>query len=96
MAFQSSHEAETRVLEAAKLTPEEVRDLVPWMRGITPSGMRRLKVELDLQNLEAIQNFENSSSELTRWLIGFTIARVVLTVIIAYYTVPLARATPNH
>ena len=91
--FRSSQEVETRLLEILKLTPQEVHDLFPWMRQISEGGMRRLHVELDLQTLEAIQKFESSSSRLTGWLIALSVILVVLTVVIAFYTVLLARAT---
>ncbi len=63
-----------------------------WMNNISEAGMRRLNSELSLQNLEAVQQFEKSSSRLTGWLIGLTAVLVVLTVVIAAYTVVLARA----
>lgn len=89
--FNSYQQVEARLLEADKLTPEEVRALVPWMRQISEGGMRRLNVELDLQNLEAIQNFEKSSSRLTWGLIMLSVVLVVLTLVIAFYTILLAR-----
>ena len=54
--------------------------------------VRRLNSELSLQNIEAVQKFEKSSSRLTWWLIGLTVVLVVLTVVTAAYTVVLARA----
>jgi uncharacterized membrane protein len=64
---------------------------MPWMRQISDSGMRRLNAELALQNLEATQQFERSSSKLTSWLVGLTVVLVVLTVAIVYYTFLLTR-----
>jgi len=93
MPFNSSQEVENRLRSnIAKLTPEEVRDLFPWMNQISETGMRRLNSELSLQNIEAVQKFEKSSSRLTWWLIGLTVVLVVLTVVTAAYTVVLARA----
>jgi hypothetical protein len=60
------------------------------MNQISETGMRRLKAELTLQNIEAVQKFERSSSKLTGWIIGLTLALVALTVVIAYYTYVLA------
>ncbi len=95
MSFNSSQEVESRLrTDAKKLTPEEVRNLIPWMNTISEVGMRRLDSELALQNLEAVQEFEKSSSRLTLWLLGLTIMLTVLTVVIAFYTVVLAR-TPR-
>ena len=94
MPFPSSGDVENRLrTDNAKLTAQEVRDLMPWMNQISEVGMRRLGAELSLQNLEAVQNFEKSSSRLTRWVIGLTAVLLVLTVVIAYYTFVLARGT---
>lgn len=74
-----------RLLEEAPLTSQEVRDLIPWMNQISETGMRRLTVELLLQNLQAIQQFERSSSKLTYWMIVLTAALVLLTVALLYH-----------
>jgi hypothetical protein len=95
MPFNSSQEVESRLrTDTTKLTPEEVRNLFTWMNQISEVGMRRLNSELALQNLEAVQQFEKSSSRLTLWLVGLTAALIILTVVIAFYTVVLAR-TPH-
>ena len=87
MPFASPQDAESRLRSNnAKLTAEEVRDLMPHMNQISETGMRRLKAELTLQNIEAVQKFERSSSRLTGWIIGLTLALVALTVVIAYYS----------
>jgi hypothetical protein len=44
-----------------------------------------------LKNIEAVQKFEQSSSNLTKWLIWLTAVLVFLTIVIACYTVVLAR-----
>jgi len=91
MPFNSPHDVENRLrTDATKLKPEEVRELIPWANNISEPAMRRLHAELSLQNLEAVQQFEKSSSRLTGWLIGLTIVIVVLTVVIAIFTVMLA------
>jgi hypothetical protein len=93
MPFNSSQQVENRLrTDTTKLTPEEVRDLMPYMNQISEAGMRRLNSELALQNLQAVQKFEKSSSRLTWWLIGLTGVLVVLTIVIAAYTALLARA----
>lgn len=93
MPFNSSQEVENRLrTNTAKLEPGEVRDLMPWMNQISEAGMRRLKSELSLRNLEAVQQFEKSSSQLTWVIIGLTGVLVILTVVIAVYTAVLARA----
>jgi len=90
MPFNSSEDMERRLKDPARLTSQEVRELMPVMNQISESGMRRLGAELSLQNLEAVQKFEKSSSRLTRWLIGLTIVLVVLTLVISYFSFVLA------
>jgi hypothetical protein len=91
MPFNSAPEVTTRLANADQLTRQEIRDLIPWLGTITEAGNRRLNTELFLQNIEAVQRFESSSSKLTKWLLGLTIALVVLTGILIYFTVLLAR-----
>ncbi len=91
MPFNGSQEAETRLREPAKLTTQEVRDLFPYMNQLSITGERRLTAELALQNIEAVQQFEVSSSRLTKWLVWLTVALVVLTVVITFFTIVLAR-----
>jgi hypothetical protein len=95
LPFNSSQEVENRLrVDTKKLSIEEVRSLTLWMNQISEGGMRRLNSELALQNLEAVQQFEESSSRLTWVLVGMTAALVILTVVITVYTVVLAR-TPH-
>jgi len=61
------------------------------MNQISATGMQRLKAELALQDIEAVQKFETSSSNLMKWVIGLTLALVIFTVVIAFFTVVLAR-----
>lgn len=92
MLLNSAQEVESRLrTDTAKLTPDEVRSLIPWMNQISEVGMRRLNSELALQNLEAVEKFDKSSSRLTWCLIGLTFVLISLTVVIAFYTVVLAR-----
>jgi len=43
-----------------------------------------------LQNLEGVQQFETSSSRLTRWLLALTVVLVGLTLVLVILTVVLA------
>ena len=87
MPFPKLQDAHARLLgDSSKLTPQEVRDLMPWMHLIGKPSMHRLYAELSLQNLEVVQQFERSSSRLSRWMTGLTVVLVVLTSLIAYYT----------
>ena len=60
------------------------------MNQILETGIRRLNAQLALQNLEAVRKFKQSSSKLTKWLIGFTVVLVILTIAITFYTVVLS------
>jgi hypothetical protein len=91
MVFNSPEAAETRLRDPAKLLPQEVRDLIPYMNQISEAGMRRLNAELALQNLEAVQQFEKSSSRLSQWIIWLTAVLLLLTGVIAWYSRVLAR-----
>ena len=94
MPFATSRDADVRlVTDNSRLTPQEVRDLMPWMRQISEAGMRHMNAELALQNLEAIQKFERSSSKLTGWLIGLTVVLVLLTGVLVEYAILLERVT---
>jgi hypothetical protein len=92
MPVNSPQEAEARLRDPAKLAPQQVRDLIPYMNQISEAGMRRLNAELALQNLEAVQQFENSSSKLTRWVVWLTVVLLILTGVIVWYSRVLARA----
>jgi hypothetical protein len=96
MPFKSWKEVEDRLADPTPLTAQEIRDLLPYMNQITETGMRRLNAHLALQNLEAVQKFEQSSSRLTKWLVGLTAALVILTIVITCYTIVLARSAESH
>jgi len=92
MLFPSLQSADARLVgNSSKLTPSEVRDLIPWVSLVSEKGMRRLHVELLLQDLEAVQQFERSSSRLSRWLLVLTIVLVALTAVMTFYTYLLVR-----
>ena len=90
MPFRSAQEVDARLVAEAPLTPGEVRELIPWMRQISEGNMRRLNSELSLQNLEAIQNFDRSSSRLAKTVIWLNWVLIALTIVIAAYTMVLA------
>jgi hypothetical protein len=92
MPFKDLPDAEARLRDSEKLRPEQVRDLMPYLPNLSVAAEKRLAAELALQNLEAVQKFEKSSSRLTWVLIALTVALVVLTVAVAYYSYALAHA----
>jgi hypothetical protein len=91
MPFKSWQDAEARLREPEKLKPPEVRDLFPYMNQLSITGERRLTAELALQNIQAVEQFEASSSRLTKWLLYLTVALVVLTAVVTCFTIVLAR-----
>jgi hypothetical protein len=92
MPFQSWQDAEKRLADHKPLSSDEICDLFPWMNLIGKTAMRRLL----LQDLRALQNFEQRSRNLTKWLIGLTVVLVILTIVIAFYTFVLARGAESH
>ena len=84
MPFSSSQEVENRLGDPTPLTPQEVRDLLPWMNQIGDSGMRHFHAQLALRSFEAVQKFERSTVRLTRWLTGLTLLLLVLTILTLY------------
>ena|SRR5438046_2224982 len=96
MPFNSSQDVEARLANPAPLTSAEIRDLFPHLNQVSETGMRRLNAHLALENLEAVRKFEQSSSTLTKWLIGLTVVLVILTIVIAFYTFVLAGTADSH
>src|SRR5260370_39813043 len=64
MPFNSWLDVENRLGNSSPVSSEEIRQLLQWMNQISETGMRRLNAHLVLQNLEAVQKFEKSSSKL--------------------------------
>jgi hypothetical protein len=92
MPLKSWQDAEKRLADPKPLSSEEICDLFEHMNQIGETAMRRLV----LQDLRALQDFEQSSRKLTKWLIGLTGVLVILTIVIAFYTVVLARSAESH
>jgi hypothetical protein len=91
MRFPDAQAAETRLrTNTTKLSAEEIRALMEWTHQLSIPAERRLTAELALQNLEAIQKFDTSSSRLTIALVVLTVALLVLTGVITFYTFVLA------
>ena len=92
MPFKDSQEAEKRLRENPdRITPQEWRDLMPWIHDVSGLSIKRVDAELALQNIEAVQKFEQSSSMLTWWLIGMTGVLVLLTAALVYTTFLLTK-----
>lgn len=84
MPFSGLQDIENRLGDPTPLTPQEIRELLPWMNQIGESAMRRLNAQFALQSLEAVQKFEHSTGRLTKWLTGLTVLLVVLTIVTLY------------
>ena len=92
MPFKDLQDAENRLRgNPAKITPQEWRDLMQWIPDASGLAIKRVDAELALQNIEAVQKFEQSSSILTWWLIGMTGALVLMTAALVYYTYVLTK-----
>lgn len=90
MPFSGLQEVENRLGDPTPLTPQEIRELLPWMHQIGELGIRRLTAQLALQSHEAARKFERSSGRLTKWLIALTLALAVLAIMVGYATFVLA------
>ena len=93
MPFKDYTEAEIRLLEPSPLTEAEIRDLMKYNREINDKGQRRLYVELSLQNLAAVQKFEQSSGRLSQRLLCLTWVIAGLTIVMTIATVWVALPT---
>lgn len=84
MEFKAIHDVETRLSgNDAPLTVDEIQAMRLYLKNISGGGLRRIYAELALQNLAAIQRFDDSSSELTKRLLCLTYVIVGFTVITA-------------
>lgn len=87
-----------RMKDAKPLAFEDFRDMLVWIKktyNINAADILNLRVAIQLdqalgETRQAIKDFDASSRKLTRWLIGLTVALVVLTIVIAGFTILLA------
>jgi hypothetical protein len=64
MPLKDLHEAENRLrANPDRITPQEWRDLMQWIPDASGLAIKRVDAELALQNIEAVQKFERSSSK---------------------------------
>lgn len=92
MPFSGLQDVENRLGDPTPLTPQEVRELLPWMNQIGETGMRWLAGRLALQSLETGHKFEWSINRLRKWLVALAIVFVVLTVATVYNSFVLFRS----
>ena len=88
-----------RLKDARSLTFGDFREMLDWLKKtyeIRAIDMLQLRVAIQLdqtltETRRAIERFDSSSRTLTRWLIGLTIVLVILTIVIAAFTILLWR-----
>jgi hypothetical protein len=95
-AFPDSKQLHERLLKPDRFSSEEIHGLLARLPCLTGEAAAALQVRLDAEsmlalseNTEAIKNFDESSRRLNRWLIGLTVVLVVLTLVIAGFTIVL-------
>ena len=90
------------------LTEEEIRDSVPWMSGLTRQARARLEAELSLIPLAALKRqehlankllvsfdqFDKATASANRWMLRFTAAVTVLTLLLFLIEVLHSVRTP--
>ena len=87
-----------RLDDKKSLSDDERRALYQWLTEAGDQNRRILDLEMTRrllgalnENRSAIQRFDESSRRLTRWLIGLTVVLVILTIVIAAFTILLWR-----
>ena len=81
------------------MTFGDFREMLDWLKKtyeIRAIDMLQLRVAIQLdqtlgETRRAIERFDDSSRKLTRWLIGLTVVLIILTIVIAAFTILLWR-----
>ena len=88
MSIGNVTEAANRLAgDGAALTEDEIRQMMLYVRYIAGGNLRRLYVELALQNLAAIRRFDVSSAKLSKRLLFLTYVLVGLTIVMTVATI---------
>jgi hypothetical protein len=90
-----------RMKDARPLAFEDFREMLVWIKqtyNIKAADILNLRVAIQLdqalgETRQAIRDFDTSSRRLTRWLIWLTVALVILTLVIAGFTILLVYKT---
>ena len=88
-----------RMKNATPLTLEEFAGMLGWIKktyNVSATIILQLRVAIQLdqalgETRRAIERFDDSSRRLTRWLIGLTVVLVILTGVIAWFTILLSK-----
>jgi uncharacterized membrane protein len=103
MKFHSTQDLSKRLMRTDRLTREEMDEAAGHVQFLLSDALHRYFAELlsvvadDLvslratmqENLKAIKSFDQASRKLAGWLIGLTVVLVVLTIVIAWFTIVL-------
>ncbi|MHB8525582.1 MAG: hypothetical protein ACYDD2_05415 [Candidatus Acidiferrales bacterium] len=89
MNFGNLNGVLSRLDDKKPLTEEEHRALYQWLTDVGDQNRRMLDLEMTRRSLHAIRQFDESSRKLTRWLIRLTFILVILTIVIAGFTILL-------
>jgi len=89
VSFNNLTDMLNRLERPEPLSDGERRDLYTWMTEASGQNRHMLDLELTRRLLHAIREFEMSSRKLTRWLIRLTVILVILTIVIAGFTILL-------
>lgn len=90
MPFEVIGEVNLRLGDnSSRLTDQEFSDLIRFVHQLTGGPLQRLKTELSLRHIEAIQEFEKSSSKLSSRISWLTLVLLFLTFVIAGFTIAL-------
>ncbi len=100
MPFESDKEVRQRLLGPEPLSMAEITDLMPWLNGI-PAGLRdvcmsRIEFELAIHNIASVKKFDRSSKRLSWAMITLTVGLLILTVVIAYFTIQLSTLSQDR
>jgi len=93
LPFKTHDDVIARIRDPQKLSLLEIRDALRFSTAIQVEVHKvplRLQVDLAEHLVEAIQEFDRKSANLTGWLIGLTAALVLLTGALLFFTVKLA------
>ena len=98
MTFDNVNGVLKRLDDKKPLCDDEHRALYQWLTEASDQNRRILDLEMTRRLLDAlnesrsaIQRFDESSRKLTRWLIGLTAVLIILTIVIAAFTILLWR-----
>jgi len=88
--FTNAGDAVSRLQDPRKMSLDEIRSALRYFENFTPQRFSRLQADLVEHTVDAIRDFDHKSASLTRWLIGLTVALVLLTGALLFFTIKLA------